>query len=153
MLAKVEEQNLKNVIRESVVMIIDRQMKQYADEINEASRLGKLVFFVGAGVSRLSEYPTWGGLVDKFYKELYGKDRVGEYSSDELLRIPQFFYESKGKRHYELILRDVFDVEKEPHDIHYKILSLNPAHIITTDYDDLLEQRVGKEQALHENQR
>lgn len=125
-------------------MIIDRQMKQYADEINEASRLGKLVFFVGAGVSRLSEYPTWGGLVDKFYKELYGKDRVGEYSSDELLRIPQFFYESKGKRHYELILRDVFDVEKEPHDIHYKILSLNPAHIITTNYDDLLEQTCRK---------
>ncbi|MBM7614170.1 SIR2 family protein [Alkaliphilus hydrothermalis] len=118
-------------------------ISQYINEINKASRHGKLVFFVGAGLSSLSGYPRWAELVDVFYKRLYGKDREGVLTSDDYLRIPQIFYdvlEENKKNKYDEILREVFDVEKIPNSIHYKILSLNPAHIITTNYDDLLEK-------------
>lgn len=119
------------------------KMKQYIDEINKASRQGKLVFFVGAGVSTLSGYPRWAELVDVFYKRLYGKEREGVLTSDDYLRIPQIFYdvlEEHEKDQYDEILREIFDVQKKPNSVHYKILSLNPAHIITTNYDDLLEK-------------
>lgn len=121
----------------------DNKMMQYIDEINKASRRGKLVFFVGAGVSSLSGYPKWSKLVDVFYKELYGEDREKELTSDDYLKIPQKYYdvlEESEKNKYDDILKNVFDVDSEPNEIHYKLVSLNPAHIITTNYDDLLEK-------------
>jgi len=123
----------------------DNKMMQYIDEINKSSRRGKLVFFVGAGVSSLSGYPKWSKLVDVFYKELYGEEKgeENEFTSDEYLKIPQMYYdvlEKSEKNKYDDILKNVFDVDSEPNEIHYKLLSLNPAHIITTNYDDLLEK-------------
>ncbi len=120
-------------------------LSQYINEINKASRHGKLVFFVGAGVSTLSGYPRWIELVDEFYEKLYGKRRDNGYvlSSDDYLRIPQVFYDVLGeheKDQYDSILKQIFNVEKNPNPIHYKILSLNPVHIITTNYDDLIEK-------------
>lgn len=120
-------------------------LNQYIKEINKASRHGKLVFFVGAGVSTLSGYPRWIELVDTFYEKLYGKKRSKseKLSSDDYLRIPQIFYDVLDKHEkdqYDDILKEVFDVQKTPNPIHYKILSLNPVHIITTNYDDLIEK-------------
>lgn len=120
-------------------------LNQYIKEINKASRHGKLVFFVGAGVSTLSRYPRWIELVDTFYEKLYGKKRSKseKLSSDDYLRIPQIFYDVLDKHEkdqYDDILKEVFDVPKNPNPIHYKILSLNPVHIITTNYDDLIEK-------------
>jgi hypothetical protein len=47
--------------------------------------------------------------------------------------------EEDEKSQYDEILKEVFDVQNSPNSIHHKILSLNPAHIITTNYDNLLE--------------
>lgn len=118
-------------------------IRRYIDEINRASRNGNLVFFVGAGVSFLSGYPKWKDLVDAFYRELYKKEKEKEYTSDDYLRIPQVFYDildDGDKKQYDEILESVFDVEKEPNPIHYKILTMNPVHLITTNYDNLLEK-------------
>jgi SIR2-like domain len=116
----------------------------YIKEITESSRNGKLVFFVGAGVSTLSDYPQWGRLVDKFHEELYGSSKNGNYSTDEYLRIPQIFYNVKGERAYDDILKGFFQVERPTNPIHDKILSMNPAHVITTNYDNLIDTVCGK---------
>ena len=45
----------------------------YEREINriiEASANNSLTFFVGAGVSALSNAPTWKGLIDSFCDEM-----------------------------------------------------------------------------------
>lgn len=118
---------------------MDKKLVEYIKEITDASRKGNLVFFVGAGVSRLSDYPSWSELVDRFYKRLYGVEKNENYSSDEFLRIPQIFYDVKGEKEYNKILKDVFDVEKSPNPIHDKILAMSPTHIITTNYDNLLD--------------
>lgn len=118
-------------------------INEYIKEINKASRYNKLVFFVGAGVSKLSGYPKWSELVDRFYEELYGPNAPGNYSSDELLRIPQIYYDSleeNEKHKYYEIIEKAFKEEKEPNNIHRKILSLNPFYIITTNYYNLLEK-------------
>ena len=116
------------------------QLFQYVRELTDASRNGKLVFFVGAGVSALSNYPQWSKLVDKYYVELYGKAKEERYSSDEYLRIPQIFYDVKGKAAYDQILEETFLVDSLINPIHDKILAMNPAHIISTNYDDLIEK-------------
>ncbi|MGG5180999.1 SIR2 family protein [Bacillus sp. MM09(2025)] len=112
---------------------------EYIKEITTSSRNGKLVFFVGAGVSTLSDYPQWWRLVDKYHEELYGSSKNGTYSSDELLRIPQIFYNVKGPAAFDNILEGFFQVDKSTNQIHDKILAMNPVHIITTNYDNLIE--------------
>ena len=70
--------------------------------------------------------------------------KEGNYSSDELLRIPQIFYDVKGENEFDRILEDVFSVERPTNPIHDKILAMNPAHIITTNYDDLIDKTCWK---------
>lgn len=116
------------------------KLHKYIHELIQASKKGKLVFFVGAGLSSLSAYPQWRELVNEFHIELYGKTKVGNYSSDEYLRIPQIFYDVKGEDEYDRILEEVFSVDKSTNPIHDMILAMNPVHIITTNYDDLIDK-------------
>lgn len=120
------------------------ELHKYIKDITKASKNGKLVFFVGAGLSTLSEYPQWWELVNRYHEALYGEMKEGNYSSDELLRIPQIFYDVKGKNEFDRILEDVFSVERPTNPIHDKILAMNPAHIITTNYDDLIDKTCWK---------
>ncbi|URT72720.1 SIR2 family protein [Cytobacillus firmus] len=113
---------------------------QHIRDLTKASKNGKLVFFVGAGISRISDYPQWGELVNEYNVQLYGKPKEGDYSSDEYLRIPQIFYDVEGEEAYDKVLENVFSVDKSTNPIHDKILAMNPVHIITTNYDNLLEK-------------
>ncbi|MNW41525.1 hypothetical protein D3C74_186670 [compost metagenome] len=115
------------------------KQKKYAMEIYKASKNNRLVFFVGAGVSMISNYPQWWELVNKFYIELYGEEKE-VYTQDELLRTPQIFFDVKGAEQYNKILKEIFDVERDVNDIHEKIVALRPYHIMTTNYDDLIEK-------------
>lgn len=110
--------------------------------INKAARNNKLVIFVGAGVSMSSGYPSWTELIKDFADGL-GYDM--SYSSfDELLRIPQYYYNARKEKEYYDVIYNKFDIKSEPNNIHNLILELNPAHIITTNYDDLIERAANK---------
>lgn len=111
----------------------------YYLEIVRASKNRKLVFFVGAGISRVSGYPGWRELIVSFHKELYGTT-PRELSNEECLRIAQVFYDSRGKESYDKVLERVFGAPHEPNPIHWKMLALNPVHFITTNYDALIER-------------
>lgn len=68
-----------------------------------------------------------------------------DFSAEDFLRIPQHFYESFGnseeeKKPYYQFLKDKFCSEKyETNIIDEIIIKLQPEHIITTNYDHLLE--------------
>lgn len=64
--------------------------------IVNASQNNSLTFFVGAGVSALSNAPKWSDLIDDMCREL-GREPKEEYTSDEYLRIPQMYYYSIDK--------------------------------------------------------
>lgn len=49
------------------------------------------------------------------------------------------------KEYYEAIMNALCHNKVMPNLIHEAILALNPAHIITTNYDDLLEQEIKNE--------
>ena len=65
-------------------------------KIIEASQNHSLTFFVGAGVSALSNVPTWKGMIDIICEKM-SYEVKDSYSSDEYLRIPQMFYYSIKK--------------------------------------------------------
>lgn len=110
--------------------------------INKAAKNNKLVVFVGAGVSMNSGYPSWTNLIKDFADGL-GYD-MSSSSFDELLRIPQYYYNARKEKEYYDVIYNKFDIKFEPNNIHDLILELNPAHIITTNYDDLIERAANK---------
>lgn len=111
------------------------------DKIKEYLDMGKLSVFVGAGVSRLSEFPSWNELVKKMADELkYSYIKNSDFTTEELLKIPQMFYLEFGEEKYHTKVRESFDAKHSPNEIHDLILSLQPNHIMTTNYDSLLEE-------------
>ncbi len=109
--------------------------------IVEASRRNSLTFFVGAGVSALSKAPSWKALIDDICHKI-GYTPQKSYSSDEYLRIPQIFYYSIGQdndTYYNFIKEHLSPFPLVPNAVHKELMSFNPSSIITTNFDELLE--------------
>lgn len=121
-------------------------------------RSNKLVIFVGSGVSANSNIPTWGELIKKFAEEI-GYDKCNtckkklasckknkcplrfDFNADEYLKIPQYFYnqnELRTKNYYEII-KKTLSTSSQSNAIDDIIFRMFPHHIITTNYDKLLE--------------
>ncbi|MED1607601.1 SIR2 family protein [Cytobacillus kochii] len=108
-------------------------------KIKEASENNKLVVFVGAGVSANSGMPTWNELIKEFAKDL-GEFDVDK-SPDLYMKIPQYYFNERGEKEYFEKLNEVFLKKKyKANPIHKEIFKLKPTHIITTNYDTLLEE-------------
>ena len=118
--------------------------------IQKAIENNKLVIFVGAGVSRNSGIPTWAELIKELAKDFgikaKGTDSKGNevFSNDEFLKIPQYYFNERKEKEYYSKVKEVLDKEFQPNEIHKMIFELNPTHIITTNYDNLLEQQANR---------
>lgn len=105
--------------------------------IQNASKNNKLVVFVGAGVSANSGIPMWGNIINKIKKKL-------DIEETDFLKIAQYFYNSRGQKEYYDFLELELNIDAEPNVIHDKVLELNPYHIITTNYDNLIEYQANE---------
>lgn len=133
-------------------------MKENITHIKNALENEKLVIFVGAGISKNSGVPTWGHLVREYAKKLnytqclschfktsYCKDTCQHkyhFSTDEYIKIPQYFYSqdmSNKHQEYYQVLKNQFHHDFQPNILNNLIISLQPEHIITTNYDHLLD--------------
>ena len=116
---------------------------KHIEEIRNAKEQGKLVIFVGAGVSANSGLPSWKELVKAFAEKLCYTNRKDHFCSDEFLKIPQYLYNS-NRDEYLKLLKAFFGADatndKIPNPIHDLIFKFSPAHIITTNYDPLIEK-------------
>ena len=123
------------------------------EQIKQASQSNQLVVFIGAGMSNNFGFPTWNGLVEEMYQELTGKKAPERkiFSSDELLQIPQAL-RNKDKSAFERILKECFGVQRiadSENAMLDEIMKLKPKHIITTNFDSLIEKYLlDKEEAL-----
>ena len=107
--------------------------------IQDACKQDKLVIFVGAGVSANSGVPLWGRLIESLKQDL--PEALKEET--DALKIAQLYKDSRGDKEYiEKIKETLMYGKTSPNLIHYAILDLKPCHIITTNYDDLIEQAV-----------
>ncbi|NBH70499.1 hypothetical protein D3Z51_00300 [Clostridiaceae bacterium] len=102
----------------------------------------KLVVFVGAGVSKNSGLPTWGQIVQVFAKEI-GYPTRGRLATEEYIRIPQYYYcldESENHADYYSLIQSMIPEGIKPNLLDKLIVSLRPKHIVTTNFDTLLDQ-------------
>ena len=114
-------------------------------QIQEASRQNRLVVFVGSGVSASAGVPLWNELINEMKKEL-PIDIIKDET--DFLKIAQLYKDQRGEKEYLERVKDILQIDKvAPTPIHDVLIKLNPCHIITTNYDNLLEQA-----ALHNNE-
>lgn len=123
--------------------------------IREKAENDKLIVFVGAGVSRNVEgMPSWYALVKAMAEAIHYskcddcKHRVDncengcrlreEYSNDEFLKIPQYVYNQSPELYNQILAEQIQDVSIDA-PLSKAIFNINPVHIITTNYDTLLE--------------
>lgn len=121
---------------------MDKQQIANLLRIQHASRTDKLVVFVGAGVSQNSGIPTWNNLICSMMEEL-----PSELSKEnDVLKLAQMYKDSRGHKEYMDKIKNVLLYNKTvPNPLHKSIIALNPCHIITTNYDDLVEQELANE--------
>lgn len=121
---------------------MDKQQIAHLLRIQQASRTNKLVVFVGAGVSQNSGIPTWNNLICSMMEEL-----PSELSKEtDVLKLAQMYKDSRGHKEYMDKIKNVLLYNKAvPNPLHKSIIELNPCHIVTTNYDDLIEQELANE--------
>ena len=124
-------------------------MNEDIRNIKKAIENNKLVIFVGAGVSANSRLPSWDELVNEFRKRL-GIDSSSKLSTDDYLKVPQHYYNKRGFKEYYDVINTIFNDNYRPNNIHELIYKLSPQHIITTNYDDLLEQEQENQGLLYD---
>lgn len=110
--------------------------------LQKASCENRLVVFVGAGVSINSGIPSWNEFIEILKQELPSRLSC----ETDALKIAQLYKDSRGHKEYMDKVKEILLYNKAvPNQLHRSILSLNPCHIITTNYDDLIEQELQNE--------
>ena len=118
-------------------MELDNATKSHILQLQAAARQNRLVIFVGAGVSASASVPVWKELVEMFQNEL--PENV--YDDKDVLKTAQLYRELRGDVEYFKQVKKILKYgQASCNQIHEVIMQLNPCHIITTNYDDLLEQ-------------
>ena len=99
----------------------------------------KLVLFVGAGVDRNSDMPLWDDAKKEFCKHM----NIRSEDVDNL-KVPQYYFNSRGKKEYVELSREIFHYGRELpiNDLHRKVVDFNVNTIITTNYTDFLSQEM-----------
>lgn len=117
--------------------MLDNLTISYIKEIQEASEQNRLVVFVGAGASCDAGVPLWNDLVSQMAKVL-PQEIQAKYDN---LQLAQLVREtSDEKAYYASVRKHLLQNATCPNAIHDGILELDPACIITTNYDTLLEE-------------
>lgn len=104
--------------------------------IRNAIDTNKLVVFAGAGISVDAGIPEWSVLIDEMKLEIDIPK-----SEMDFLRIAQMYFNDRQQKEYIEKVRSVLKHKKVKYnEIHQELFQLSPVHILTTNYDDLLEQ-------------
>jgi hypothetical protein len=108
-----------------------------------------LAFFVGAGISKTvettnSKLPDWSELIAEIRSEINDKNE------QDYLKIAQLYYITFGEHKYHNTIKKYFPETIEPSIIHEMIFDLNPQIIITTNWDNILDNSIKKQGYLYD---
>ena len=113
------------------------------DEIADAVRRGRVILFVGSGVSRNLGLPSWSELIDHMSKDLGFDQEVFRLLGDDRM-LAEYYYLKKGTLDG---LRSVLDqkwhdsrIDIGQSEIHKLIVKLRFPIIYTTNYDEWIER-------------
>ena len=108
--------------------------------IKNAMNTNKLVIFAGAGISVDSEVPNWYELISYIKNDLDLPE-----NEQDFLKIAQIYFNDRQEKEYlEKIRVNLKHKQLRYNEIHEELFELNPEHILTTNFEDLLEQVVSK---------
>lgn len=127
----------------------------YILHLRQKSDSHKLIIFVGAGVSKnVPGMLDWQELIQKMadainYSRCYNCRRQTKncekncnfknaYSTDEYLKIPQYVFNANKDKYFSILSENIPSINCDV-PLSSTIFDLNPVHIITTNYDKLLE--------------
>lgn len=131
------------------------ELLNYISMFREKAEQGKLVIFIGAGVScNVDGMPSWNALIQNMAKAIdYSRCDTcrhrlescentcllkDDFSTDELLKVPQHVFNQDQELYYRILNESIPAVTADA-PLSSAIFDINPAHIITTNYDQLLE--------------
>ena len=131
------------------------ELLNYISMFREKAEQGKLVIFVGAGVScNVDGMPSWNALIQNMAKAIdYSRCDTcrhrlescentcllkDDFSTDELLKVPQHVFNKDQELYYRILNESIPAVTADA-PLSSAIFDINPAHIITTNYDQFLE--------------
>lgn len=118
----------------------------HLQKIKEAKNDNKLVFFIGSGMSKDVGLPDWGELINEFKKDLNSK----EDEKEDNLKIAQLYFLEFGEHEYIKKIKSFFPSEKIIAKKKHKLLIKIPQHIITTNWDAVIEKAIDDEMALYD---
>ncbi|ERK55006.1 SIR2 family protein [Leptotrichia sp. oral taxon 879] len=124
--------------------VLEQDIRFLAEELEK----GKLVVFVGAGVSKNSGLPDWKELI-KDYAEYRG---IKEFTSKEYLTIPEEVFERYGSLKYYEIAEKRFLGKYVPNSVHRILKKMDLTYIITTNYDTLIEDEIKNLQVVSKDE-
>lgn len=133
----------------------------YIELFDEKADQDKLVVFVGSGVSKnVKGMPSWYDLILNIAQEVGYEKCVNCYhrencefidrndsencplkysfSTEEYLKIPQYLYNKNPEKYYSILKTSISSSAIDA-PLSSEIFNINPSHIITTNYDKLLE--------------
>ena len=114
--------------------VLEQDIRFLAEELEK----GKLVVFVGSGVSKNSGLPEWEELI-KDYADYRG---IKEFTSKQFLTIPEEVFERYGSLKYYEIAEKRFLGKYVTNSIHRILKKMKLTYIITTNYDTLIEDEI-----------
>jgi len=104
--------------------------------LEQALLARECVLFVGAGLSSGAGLPDWNSLVQR----LSGDLGIEWQDRHNYLDLAQWYRERFGSERLAAVIRDTYTTTAYPTLAHYLLMSLPVRHVITTNYDDLLER-------------
>ena len=117
------------------------EVKADIENIVRAKEQNRLVIFAGSGISANSKIPVWNQLIGRIKSQI----TLSSQETDQL-KIAQLFYNLRDrKEYYDFIKETLLHKKALFNPINEAILALNPQHIITTNYDDLFEQVIKRD--------
>ena len=111
------------------------QVRHYIDNIKKALDENYLSIFAGAGVSTVSNLPSYKKLMNTIKERLNTKEK-------DFKILAEIFYNQYGKNYYYQTLRQLIPFDSIPNELHIKIAKLNLKNLITTNWDNLFEKAI-----------
>lgn len=108
--------------------------------LTQAIRDGECVLFVGSGLSAGAGLPGWQVLVGKLAAEL-GLPQAAQGTTDYALDVAELYRQERGSERLAALIRAEFGgTRAKPTLAHYLLMGMGIRHVITTNYDSLLER-------------